>query len=432
MSEIFKGIIVSLASFLSLNTLGFLTVTKRNRKAISMIAFYIIFCCMYLLIYFYFTGILKTITLFMLFTIDLYYLWKHIFSKAILGTIIYMILLVIPDMMTMFFSIYVFNVKKEYYYGVFANSIIGNIIVNLLMILIVFLLRKPLKKIINNKISSNKKIVLMSFLTFVSIAIFFYKLISKFEFSNDIIGNIIVMITLSSVLFVLFREKIENNRTLKKYDELLDIMKNYENDIEEQRTLIHETRNELSTIRCKIIDKEREKDIIEYIDSILGDKMTSSTSKYSKLKYLPSNGLRGFFYYKVSDAERKGISVSINISSRIEKSYLKDMETRDFKDLARIIGVYMDNAIEASIESINKKLGIEIYKINKNIKIIISNSYNNLKIGKEGLSTKGIGRGHGLLLVKKILNESKIISSNSKITDNLYVQEILIKNKDQN
>ena len=235
------------------------------------------------------------------------------------------------------------------------------------------------------------------------------------------------------VLLYLFKQKIENEKISKKYDELLDVMKNYESDIEDQRTLRHETKNEFATIKCKLQDKEDNKTIIEYIDSVIGEKEKAGSTNYSKFKYLPSNGLKGFFYYKCTEAEKKGISVSVNISKQIENSFLKDIETKDFKDLARIIGVYLDNAIEASSTSEDKKLGIEMYLIKEKIEIIITNTFNNEinldKIGKESFSTKGKHRGHGLLLVKKILSENNRFEAKKEIRGNIYIQSLKIKNK---
>ena len=208
--------------------------------------------------------------------------------------------------------------------------------------------------------------------------------------------------------------------------------KNYESDIEEQRAMIHETRNELMTIKCKINDKAKEVEIIEYIDSILGDKTSSNMSKYSKFKYLPSNGIKGFFYYKFMEAEKRNIKVSVNISKKIEDSFLGSLDTKNFKDLVRMIGVYLDNAIEASSESDDKKLGIEIYLIKDDIEIIISNTFNNDinmdKIGKERFTTKGKNHGHGLLLVKHILYDNPIFETKNEIVNNLYVQTLRIKN----
>ena len=292
---------------------------------------------------------------------------------------------------------------------------------------------KIIRKIVNINISINKKIVGIIALILIVLAIFFYDLIKVFQFNNDIAGFLVAIIALITILIYVFKQKFDNEKIAKKYDELLDIMQNYENDIEEQRTLIHETKNELTTIMCKIKDKEKESEIIEYINSIIGDKVSPNMSKYSKFKYLPSNGLKGFFYYKFTEAERKGINVSINISKQIENSFLGRLDTKDFKNLARIIGVYLDNAIEASSLSKKKQLGIEVYYIKENIEIIISNTYDNIiekeRIGKEKYSTKGKNRGHGLLLARKILEESKFITSEKEITNNLYIQKIVLKNQ---
>lgn len=304
------------------------------------------------------------------------------------------------------------------------------------MIILTVSIRKPLKKLINYNLSTNKKIIVMSSITLVMLAIFFYNLIKTFEFNNNIITYLVIIVMLICILLYLFKQKIENEKISKKYDELLDVMKSYESDIEEQRTLRHETKNEFATIKCKLQDKEDNKTIIEYIDSVIGEKEKAGSTKYSKFKYLPSNGLKGFFYYKFIEAEKKGISVSVNISKQIENSFLKDIETKDFKDLARIIGVYLDNAIEASSTSEDKKLGIEMYLIKEKIEIIITNTFNNEinldKIGKESFSTKGKHRGHGLLLVNKILSENNKFEAKNEIRGNIYIQSLKIKDNKKN
>ena len=94
--------------------------------------------------------------------------------------------------------------------------------------------------------------------------------------------------------------------------------------------------------------------------------------------------------------------------------------------------MYLDNAIEASSESKDKKLGIEIYLIGKDIEIIISNTFENEiraeKIGIEKFTTKGKNHGHGLLLVKYILRSNSIFESTNEITNNVYIQKLIIKN----
>ena len=63
--------------------------------------------------------------------------------------------------------------------------------------------------------------------------------------------------------------------------------------------------------------------------------------------------------------------------------------------------------------------------------MIITNTYNNKldknKIGRENYSTKGKTRGHGLLLVKQLINKNDIFELKTSIQENVYIQTIIIK-----
>lgn len=422
---------------LTLYIFGRIVIVNRRHKNIMIDVLILLgFILLNILVFKYTTGTIKTIITCLLYSSLFFCIFNIKLSKSVFTSIVYVILLVIPDLLILSTAIYILGISKEYYYSDFASSLLGNISVCLCLVIITYVLKKPLKKLINYNLSTNKKIIVMSSITLVMLAIFFYNLIKTFEFNNNIITYLVIIVMLICILLYLFKQKIENEKISKKYDELLDVMKSYESDIEEQRTLRHETKNEFATIKCKLQDKEDNKTIIEYIDSVIGEKEKAGSTKYSKFKYLPSNGLKGFFYYKFIEAEKKGINVSINISKQIENSFLKDIETKDFKDLARIIGVYLDNAIEASSTSEDKKLGIEMYLIKEKIEIIITNTFNNEinldKIGKESFSTKGKHRGHGLLLVNKILSENNMFEAKNEIRGNIYIQSLKIKDNKKN
>lgn len=422
---------------LTLYIFGRIIIVNRRHKNIMIDVLILLgFILLNILVFKYTTGTIKTIITCLLYSSLFFSIFKIKLSKSIFTSIVYIILLVIPDLLTLGGAIYIFDVSKEFCYESLSGSIISNFSVLGIMIILTVSIRKPLKKLINYNLSTNKKIIVMSSITLVMLAIFFYNLIKTFEFNNNIITYLVIIVMLICILLYLFKQKIENEKISKKYDELLDVMKSYESDIEEQRTLRHETKNEFATIKCKLQDKGDNKTIIEYIDSVIGEKEKAGSTKYSKFKYLPSNGLKGFFYYKFIEAEKKGISVSVNISKQIENSFLKDIETKDFKDLARIIGVYLDNAIEASSTSEDKKLGIEMYLIKEKIEIIITNTFNNEinldKIGKESFSTKGKHRGHGLLLVNKILSENNKFEAKNEIRGNIYIQSLKIKDNKKN
>lgn len=383
---------------LTLYTFGRIIIVNRRHKNIMIDVLILLgFILLNILVFKYTTGTIKTIITCLLYSSLFFSIFKIKLSKSVFTSIVYVILLVIPDLLILSTAIYILGISKEYYYSVIASGLIGNLSVLLIMILLTYIIRKPLRKLMKYKLSENKKIVVISVLAIIFTAIFFYKFATGYKMNQDVIIYLIAMFAFIVILFTLFRQRMDNEKVSKKYDELLDVMKNYESDIEEQRTLRHETKNEFATIKCKLQDKEDNKTIIEYIDSVIGEKGKASSTKYSKFKYLPSNGLKGFFYYKFIEAEKKGINVSINISKQIENSFLKDIDTKDFKDLARIVGVYLDNAIEASSTSEDKKLGIEMYLIKEKIELIITNTFNNEinldKIGKESFSTIKVNIG---------------------------------------
>lgn len=422
---------------LTLYIFGRIIIVNRRHKNIMIDVLILLgFILLNILVFKYTTGTIKTIITCLLYSSLFFSIFKIKLSKSVFTSIVYVILLVIPDLLILSTAIYILGISKEYYYSVIASGLIGNLSVLLIMILLTYIIRKPLRKLMKYKLSENKKIVVISVLAIIFTAIFFYKFATGYKMNQDVIIYLIAMFAFIVILFTLFRQRMDNEKVSKKYDELLDVMKNYESDIEEQRTLRHETKNEFATIKCKLQDKEDNKTIIEYIDSVIGEKGKASSTKYSKFKYLPSNGLKGFFYYKFIEAEKKGINVSINISKQIENSFLKDIDTKDFKDLARIVGVYLDNAIEASSTSEDKKLGIEMYLIKEKIELIITNTFNNEinldKIGKESFSTKGKHRGHGLLLVNKILSENNMFEAKNEIRDNIYIQSLKIKDNKKN
>lgn len=378
-------------------------------------------------------GEIKSIMNFVMNTILFLYVYKISVSKSIFMAFIHALLLLVADILIMVIALLILKVDKTYFYEVFAGTILANFIVVILFLIICLILRKPLQKLFAYEISSNIKIAIFSTLSIICVWIFFYIGFSNLENNNALLISVFGMVVFLAILFSLVKQKIDNNKITEKYDSLIEFMNSYEEKIDELRIQSHENKNQLLNIKSKIIDKDKNKNIIEYIDSILNEKIQLDKGKYSKLKYLPSNGFKGMFYYKISKAEELGIKISINISAGIKKSVLHNMNAEDYKQLCRIIGVYLDNAIEASAISNEKLLGIEIYLNNNDVDIIISNSYlgevDIKNVNEKGYSTKGNSHGYGLSLVKTILENSDIFSSETTTCNGIYTQKLNIKGK---
>ncbi|MBQ6495136.1 MAG: GHKL domain-containing protein [Bacilli bacterium] len=404
---------------------------KIKISKIELIAILIISSIAYTLNNLYLYGTIKTLLVCLIHVLVFKYIFKINWSKSIFLTIIYVLLLLIPEIIELFIITEVLHIERDFLYNNYAGSLLSNIFMCIGFVLTTFVLRKLLRKVINTKISSNKKIIILSILTLICIGLFFYTLIKEFRFSNNIIIYLVSIIVLIFVLSSLVRQTIVNYKLTSEYDKLLEFMTTYENEIEKQRILRHETKNEFITIKGKIQDKEKGKEIIDYIDEILKEKIEVKQEEYAKFGYLPPNGIKGLCYLKTQQAQEKKINTSINISKRIKNSNIYKLNIKEQRNLGKILGIILDNAIEASKESKEKLLGIEAYLIKDNCQIIISNSYSKEelnKYNKNKKSSKGKNRGHGLLLLKFIINNSNTFELETNITDKLYTQKIIIKN----
>ena len=381
----------------------------------------------------YLNGVIKTLIGIIIYTFRYKMIFNIEYSKAILLSLICAILVLIPDAIYLLFVTRVLNISPEICYSTIAGSLLSNIIVCILFVLLSFILKTSIRKLINIKIENNIKILISAILTFLCTAIVFYNAFSDIKFNYNLIISIFTMTIFIYTLLSLIKQTVEYNNLNKRYENILEFMTNYEEEVEKQRVLRHETKNAFISIKSKITDKMAGKEIIKYIDSVLEDDTKMNNEEYAKFKNLPPNGIKGLCYYKVQEALNKGIKVSTSISNRLSKTKLFKLSTKEMKDLAKLLGIYLDNAIEASTESEEKGIGLEVYPIKDNVKIIISNSYNHnadlSKIGNTKYSTKGKNRGHGLLLAKNIINSNNIFALENEITDKLFVQKITINNK---
>ena len=102
----------------------------------------------------------------------------------------------------------------------------------------------------------------------------------------------------------------------------------------------------------------------------------------------------------------------------------------------RILGILMDNAIEAASECDEKIINVTIRNdIRQNRQLlIIENTYKNKdinldKIYEKGFSTKPKNTGLGLWEVNKIISQSKNISRFTSKTNKFFKQQIEIYNE---
>lgn len=140
-----------------------------------------------------------------------------------------------------------------------------------------------------------------------------------------------------------------------------------------------------------------------------------------------NDGIYNLLTKKYYEAESKGIKVNM--------TFLLDLSTLNMKiyEFARILGILLDNAIEAASECDNKVINLTFRNDFKNSVqlIIIENTYNDKdlnmdKIFEKGVSGKENHTGLGLWEVKKLVNKNSNVKLISKAQNGLFTQQLEI------
>ena len=140
-----------------------------------------------------------------------------------------------------------------------------------------------------------------------------------------------------------------------------------------------------------------------------------------------NDGIYNLLTKKYKEAEAKDIKVNM--------TFLLDLSTLHMKiyEFARILGILLDNAIEASSECDNKIINIDFRNDHKNSRqvITIENTYNNTNIDTERIFEKGItGKenhsGLGLWEVRKLIKKNSNVNLFTSKTDEYFSQQLEI------
>lgn len=186
MLEVLKTFLTSIPLTISIYIFGIIIFNK-GKMTITFKDVILLFiaCILQTVDVMFLKGTEKTIILMLIFALLLKLTFNTGYIKSIFSSILYSLLTIIPELVVLGFVTQVLNIPKEKCYSTFAGSILGNLSVSIIMVGLIYLLRKPLRKLFSYRLTRNKKIVVLSLLTLLTIAVFFYSLIKDYRFSNN-------------------------------------------------------------------------------------------------------------------------------------------------------------------------------------------------------------------------------------------------------
>lgn len=361
----------------------------------------------------------------------LIFIYKKSFVKTLLTLLSILLMVCLSEMILGIILIFLFNVNTDEFSKIWFNYVFCNIF-EFTMVMVLIRLRF-FKKIINNIICWYKENEYKSlvFLVLLALTIVIFLLYNNFIMA---LPNSILWLTnvfcLAVLIFIIgfFKEKSNNNKIIYEYDQLLDYVKVYEKLLEEKSKNQHEYKNQLIIIR----DTNKKDDRVKYINNLLNIKDSTEDSEWlNKLKYIPQGGLKGLIYYKIQIMLKNNVSIFLTVSEELKEPKLWKNFDKNLSNISKIIGVYLDNAIEAVNDAKEKFIIISVYLEKNNIIFEISNTYKGTidmsRIDKEGYTTKGNGKGYGLSLVKDIISKNDNLEQKRILNGIYYVQQLCIK-----
>ncbi|RIM82673.1 quorum-sensing sensor histidine kinase AgrC [Staphylococcus xylosus] len=244
-----------------------------------------------------------------------------------------------------------------------------------------------------------------------------------------IITTAILIITIS---FSIIRQ-IQYKRNMQEIENYYKYTLQIEKINHEMRKFRHDYVNILSTLSDFIREEDME-GLSDYFHSEIlpmQDSMQMNAIKINGIENLQVREIKGLLTTKILQAQEKNIRISIEVPEPIEKIDMPII------NLSRVIGILLDNAIEAS-EKITEEPLIRIAFIKNedtSVTFIVMNKceQNMPKVHtlfQENFSTKGKNRGLGLSTLKELTDSTTNVLLDTTIDNNYFIQKVEILNSD--
>lgn len=420
------GIIAALIQAIAGTVITFKQLKAYNKKEkLRFLIFLWIYC---ILGYFVVPNQLRFILYITVIALILKLFVKGMDKKAILYAFNTEIILAVSEIIITFLLVLIGINSKHIVENAIPN-LVANILISFTSILLVFIsLVKNLINKVNNLFDKNEKLLNILFL--IVLIIYIVSLKNGFELllMTNYYINVLFIIGIVLVLTIIIKNELKAEQLKNQNQQMLSYVTKYEEIITAQGKANHEFKNQLMVIRGYA--QMNSSKLIEYIDSIVEDsRKTYSSHKISQLNKFPDGGIKGLLYYKISTIEEEKIKYELDVENGV-KTKLSNLSVVSYKNITKILGVLLDNAIDASKKSKDKKITISVTKDKANVIFNISNTYvgkiDLSKIGT-GYSSKGKNHGYGLRLVKDIIENNKMLKIETSCDEKFYSTKLVIK-----
>lgn len=364
-----------------------------------------------------------------------YFLFKTNLLKAILAEIIPYMIFVIIGSLLLNVCVTITKIPAD----IFPNIPIAKFFCSFSMFLITYLICKLFSKfninitIIEN-IKRNNKLILVINIIIGIIAIAMQSYLATLYSTFIPISTTIISISILLVYFLFSMYSLSRTNKLEITTESLEEEKLYNKTLnilyDNIRGFKHDFNNIVQSIGGYISTNNMD-GLRDYYSDLMADCQKVNNLAVLNPELIDNPAVYSLLTSKYHRAEELGIKMSFEV--------LLDLQTLNIKtyDLTRILGILLDNAIEASSKCDEKNIYITIRKDNKASRhlFVIENTYTNKDVNTDRIFEKGYtskteddGKNHGLGLweVREILKKNNNLNLYTTKDDKLFKQQLEI------
>ena len=365
--------------------------------------------------------------------IIIFFLLKTTIIKALLAEII--TLIVTSTLEILFTNIFLnlFNITSEMIMVIPINRIIVILSIYLIIAVITKLfnvLKFNLKILDNLNLKTKFLLIINALLIVIVLAMQFY-LMRFYSTSMPLIITLISII----VLIAYFSVSLYSMINISKLENTKLDLENANNTIhsltilhDQVRSFKHDFDNMVNSIGGYVVNEDVE-GLKKYYNQLLEE--CHKTNNLYALSPVVINhpAIYHLLATKYYEADQKNIQINLDVFLD-----LNEIEERmKILDFTRILGILLDNAIEATVECEKKIINVSFRKQNTNnmILVIIQNTYKNKdadteNIYKKGVSSKENHSGLGLWKIRQILMHNNNLNLFTTKNDDFFTQQFEI------
>lgn len=379
---------------------------------------------------YYFFGSISILYLLISCGIFFYYKIKFYSIITVLGSAILMFL---SNFIVFFLIIFIENTLDNQY----LILMIYLTLFSLISIILAYTFKIVFKKFKQSYLSINKTYLIIITIVLVSsfIILLIYSQTPRINnaslkiYGLIFIGIIIFFITLIIIISRYTLRELRYRRNMEEIETYYEYTLQIESINNEMRKFRHDYVNILTTMSEYIRENDMDGLKTYFNDNIvpMKDNLQMNSIKINGTDNLKVRAIKGLITTKILQAQEKNIPISIEVPELIDHIEMNTV------DLSRIIGIIIDNAIEASEELEDALIRIAFINVETSVMFIVMNKCKEdmpkiHELFQDSFSTKGDNRGLGLTTLKDITDTTENVLLDTTIENGYFVQKVEIIN----